>query len=57
MTKEEAYSIILNGLLDAKTPEDNERINDMADDFFNAGLLTEDEIEELFINFEKYYEE
>lgn len=57
MTPEEAYSIILNGLLDAKTPEDNQRISDLADDFALAGYLTEDDIEQLFIDFEKYFEE
>jgi hypothetical protein len=43
--------------LDAKTPEDNQRISDLADDFANAGYLTEDTIEQLFIDFEKYFEE
>lgn len=57
MDREKAYSIILNGLLDAKTPEDNQRISDMAADFANAGYLTEDDIESLFSDFEKYFEE
>ena len=50
-TRKEAISLVVNGLMDAKTYEEQEKISDMADEFVCAGLLTEEEVEELFDEF------
>lgn len=50
-TREEATSLIINGLMDAETYEEQENVSDMADEFVCAGLLTEEEVEALFDEF------
>lgn len=47
-TRKEAISFVVNGLRDAKTYEEQEKVSDMVDEFVCAGVLTDEEVEELF---------
>lgn len=51
LTTEEVRALIFNGLQDAKTEEDLEAVNDLADDLVVAGLLTQEEVDALWDDF------
>ena len=42
---------IINGLQDAKTEDDLEAVNDLADEAVAAGLLTQEEVDALWDDF------
>lgn len=51
LTTQEVRTLIFNGLLDAKTEEDLEAVNDLADDAVAAGLMTQEEVDALWDDF------
>ena len=56
LTTTEARTLIFNGLQDAKTEEDLEAVNDLADDAVAAGILTQEEVDALWDDFAPFIE-
>jgi hypothetical protein len=55
-TAREWWALIFNGLLDAKTEEDLEAVADLADEAVLAGVLTQEEVDALWADFEPIIE-
>lgn len=54
--KKKAWAEIFNGVVNAKTEEDLEAINDIANDYVCAGILTQHEVDAIFDDFEPIIE-